>query len=158
MHPSSSELWLEFIRSGHAPPGLPNEPPSVFYFCDTPADANHCAELVELGRKRATASALWGFEARGEPVPRPGDHHVVTDWDGIARCVIRTTEVSVVPFSEVTPAHAAAEGEGDGTLESWRATHWPYYQRELAGTAFVPTEAMPIVCEHFIVVYPGSSS
>ena len=153
-HPSTSQLWLAFAQSGQAPPGLPSEPVSVFHFCDTPDDANLCAELARLGRKRATAASLWGLEARREPLPRPGDHHVVTDWDGLAHCVIRTTAVTVVPFNEITAEHAAAEGEGDGSLESWRETHWPYYHRELTGTAFAPTEQMPIVCEEFVVVYP----
>ena len=62
--------------------------------------------------------------------------------------------VEVVPFDRVTHAHAAAEGEGDGSLEEWRRTHWEYYQRELAGTEFEPRDDMPIVCEYFTVVYP----
>jgi len=154
MHPSISRLWLAFAESDHALAGLPRDPISVFHFCDTPTEANVCADLVRLGRKRATAPSLWGFAARGEPLPCPGDHHVVTDWEGVAQCVIRTTAVTVVPFIEVTPEHAIAEGEGDGSLEAWRATHWMYYHRELAGTPFVPTELMPVVCEQFTVVYP----
>ncbi len=154
MHPSVSQLWLAFAKSEHAPPGLSRDPVSVFHFCDTSADANLCVELVSLGRKRATAPSLWGFTVRGEPLPRPGDHHIVTDWEGVAHCIIRTTEVTVVPFIDVTAEHAAAEGEGDGSLEAWRAIHWAYYHRELAGTAFVPTEQMPIVCERFTVIYP----
>ena len=153
-HPSIAQLWRAFRESGLAPPGLPADPVSVFHFCDTADDANLCADLARVGRKRATAASLWHFEARGEAVPRSGDHHVVTDWEGVAMCVIRTTLVTIVPFNEVTAEHAAAEGEGDGSLESWRATHWPYYHRELAGTGNVPTERMPIVCEQFTVVYP----
>jgi uncharacterized protein YhfF len=154
MHPSVSEIWRAFLESERAQTDLPRAPVSAFYFCDTPADANLCAELARLGRKRATASSLWGLEARGESVPRPGDYHVVTDWDGVAHCVIRTTAVTVVSFIDVTSEHAAAEGEGDCSLESWRETHWAYYQRELTGTDFVPTQDMPIVFEQFIVVYP----
>jgi uncharacterized protein YhfF len=131
---------------------------SAWHFCDTPSEANLCAELVRVGRKRATAPSVWGFEARGEQPPRQGEYHVVTDWDGVAHCVIQTTAVTVVPFIDVTAEHAAAEGEGDGTLQHWRATHWAYYHRELAGTAFTPTEDMPIVCERFAVVYPPPGS
>ena len=158
MHPSVTQLWREFAGSANAPSGLAHAPESVFHFCDTQAEAEVCAELARLGRKRATAPSLWGFQARGEPLPRPGDFHVVTDWDGIASCVIQTTAVAIVPFLDVTAEHAAAEGEGDGSLEEWRATHWAYYQRELAGTGFVPTETMPIVCEQFGVVYPPAVS
>ncbi|HEU0052064.1 MAG TPA: ASCH domain-containing protein, partial [Longimicrobium sp.] len=154
MHPSVTQLWRAFLDSGLAPSELPREPVSVFHFCDNEADADHCAALVVARRKQATAASLWWHEACGEPVPRAGDHHVVTDWSGEARCVIRTTEVAVVSFRDVTAEHAAAEGEGDLTLEWWRVTHWAYYHRELAGTAFTPRDDMPIVCERFIVVFP----
>lgn len=154
MHFSVSQVWLAFARSDLAPPGLPAAPVSVFHFCDTPEEADLCAQLVRLGRKRATAPSLWGFEARGETPPQPGDFHVITDWDGVACCVIRTLAVTIVPFAEVTSQHAAAEGEGDGSLEWWRATHWAYYHRELSGTGYVPTEDMPIVYHQFTVVYP----
>lgn len=72
----------------------------------------------------------------------------------MARCVIRTTRVDIVPFGAVTAAHAAAEGEADGSLASWRELHWAYYHRELAGTPYAPTADMPVVCERFKVVYP----
>ena len=133
---------------------LPEEPPSAWHFCDNAEDADACAALVLAGRKRATAPSRWGLEARGEPLPRPGDLHVVTDWSGVARCVIRTTAVEVVPVRDVTAAHAAAEGEGDGSLAFWRRVHRAYYERELAGTPYVPRDDMPVVCEQFEVVFP----
>ena len=83
-----------------------------------------------------------------------GDLHVVTNWAGEAQCVIRTTEVKVMPFDAVTDEHAAAEGEGDLTLEWWRRIHWAYYERELQGTGYVPRLHMPIVCESFECLYP----
>ena len=49
---------------------------------------------------------------------------------------------------------AAAEGEGDLTLEWWRRIHWAYYERELQGTGYVPRLDMPIVCESFECLYP----
>jgi hypothetical protein len=57
---------------------------------------------------------------------------------------------------DVTEEHAQLEGEGDGTLASWRATHWPYYHRELDGTRYTPAEDMPVVCQYFEVVFPGA--
>lgn len=153
MQRSAMELWQEFLSSGKAPPGLAIAPVSAWHFCDQQEDADLCSELVLAGRKTATAPALWELQARGEQLPRVGDHHVVTTWDGIAQCVIRTVEVKVVPFNEVPAAHAAAEGEEDGSLAHWRATHWAYYTRVLSGTAFEPAEDMPIVCERFTVVF-----
>ena len=155
MHASVTDMWRAFLASGAAPPEAAAAPVSAWHFCDNQQDADLCAALVLEGRKRATAPCVWGFTARGEPLPRAGEYHVVTDWQGIARCVIRTTATDIVPFNEVTAEHAAAEGEGDGSLAHWRATHMAYYARELAGTRFEPADTMPVVCETFVVVFPS---
>lgn len=154
MHPSIREMWDAFRAGAGAQAELPADPPTAWHFCDNPADADECARLVLLGRKRATAASLWYFQSRGERVPAPGDLHVVTDWAGEARCVIRTTEVDIVPFDRVSEAHARAEGEGDLTLEWWRRVHWAYYHRELSGTPFHPCPDMPVVCERFVCIFP----
>jgi uncharacterized protein YhfF/DNA-binding XRE family transcriptional regulator len=103
-------------------------------------------------RHPSTAEAKWTFEANDEPIPEPGDHWVVLDGDGEPRCVIRTTAVEVVPFVDVTADHAAAEGEGDGSLAFWREAHVANYRRTLPeGRSF--DREMPVVCERFEIVY-----
>nr|BFF20798.1 hypothetical protein GCM10025730_43190 [Promicromonospora thailandica] len=58
-----------------------------------------------------------------------------------------------VPFDEVDEDFAAAEGEDDRTLESWRAGHEAYFRRTLGeGREFTPD--MPLVCERFELLYP----
>jgi uncharacterized protein YhfF len=111
------------------------------------------AGLVLAGRKRATASALWSYEADGEPLPRVGDFSVITDWLGNARCVTRTTVVDVVAFVAVSAEFAAAEGEGDGSLECWREAHRAAFERELAAIGRTLEPDMPVVCERFDVVF-----
>ncbi|HYN61940.1 MAG TPA: ASCH domain-containing protein, partial [Rubrivivax sp.] len=102
--------------------------------------------------------ALWSFEAAAKRLPRPGDLSVVTAWDGTPLCVIRSTQVQVMPFDTVPEDFAAAEGEGDGSLEYWRRAHTAYFGRECArlGRSFSPD--MPVCCEHFDMVYapPGA--
>jgi|GEM_PF-2082915 len=58
----------------------------AWHFCDNQADADELAELVVAGFKRATAGALWSYEAEDEPLPQIGDLSVITDWSGAARC------------------------------------------------------------------------
>jgi uncharacterized protein YhfF len=128
-------------------------PPS-WHFCDSREDADACAKLVMAGVKRATAPSLWGFAHRGEAVPVVGALDIVTTWEGEACAVIRTTRVAVVPYDEVDAEFAAAEGEGDGSLEYWRRVHWDYYARELDGSMFAPSPRMPVLCQWFEVVYP----
>ena len=120
-------------------------------FSDRPKDADELATLVLTGQKRATAPCVAQFVA--EPLPVPGDHFVVTDGSDNACCVIRTTRVRIVPYRDVPIEFIQLEGEGDGTVESWRSVHWPYYQRVLESIGRAPSETMPIVCQEFVVVY-----
>jgi uncharacterized protein YhfF len=152
-HPSVKALWGSYLAS-HGQDAASVPLPSHWHFCDNEQEANECARLVLAGRKHATSPSLWFFESRVEPIPQVGDFHVVTNWNGEAVCVIRTTAVRIVPFDQVGEEHAAAEGEGDGTLDWWRRVHWDYYHRELEGTGFHPRNDMPVVCEYFECVYP----
>jgi uncharacterized protein YhfF len=151
---SPEELWAAFLAARPDVVG-PLDTFSAWHFCDNQADADELAELVLDGRKRATAGALWSYEAEQEPLPRAGDFSVVTDWAGAARCVIRTTSVQVVAFDEVGEEFAAAEGEGDGSLAFWRDAHWAAFSREFEETGRSPSRDMPVVCERFEVVFPG---
>lgn len=149
-------MWDAFLADA-VPPHHLGQAVSSWHFCDNPHDADECARLVASGRKRATAPSLWSFDSQGEPLPRAGDLHVVTNWAGVAQCIIRVTGVEIVPFHAITQEHAQAEGEGDGSLAWWREAHWAYYHRELHGTAFQPRPDMPIVFERFECVFPAAA-
>ena len=151
---SAARMWDAFVAARPEIAG-PDATYSAWHFCDNQADADELAELVLAGRKRATASALWFYEAEQEPLPLVGDLSVVTDWFGNARCVIRTTAVEVVAFESVGAAFAAAEGEGDGSLEYWREAHRAAFARELALIGRTIEPDMPVVCERFDVVFRG---
>lgn len=153
MHPSVATMWLKFIGSGVLPKDH-EQAISSWHFCDNQQDADECARLVVSGRKRATAPSLWELKHRREPLPRVGDLHVITDWNGNAQCIIRVTGVEVVPLHGITEQHARAEGEGDGSLAWWHKAHWTYYQREPEGSRFQPQPDMPIIFQRFECVYP----
>lgn len=125
----------------------------AFYFGDSEELANSLAALVLSGAKRATAGSLWSFEARGKRPPIPGDLSIVTDWAGTALCIIETEAVEVIQFDQVTAEFAAAEGEGDLSLEYWRDAHRQFFTRECARAGREFSEDMPVVCERFHVVY-----
>lgn len=126
---------------------------SAWHFCDNKADADELAELVLAGTKRATAGLVWAYEAEDEPLPRVGDYSVITDWEGNARCIIRSTSVEIVPFDAVSADFAAIEGEGDGSLDYWRRVHEVAFTRELAESGEVFHPEMLVVCETFEVAY-----
>jgi uncharacterized protein YhfF len=145
--------WERFLAT------LPAEDPRRFRdyiadaFGDNPALADELARLIANGVKRATCSALWAWQAEGEEPPKRGQLCVVLDGKGAPVCIIETTSVAVIPFNEVDAAFAHAEGEGDRSLEQWRAGHERFFTRTLAARnrSFAPT--MPLVCERFKVIY-----
>lgn len=127
----------------------------AFYFGDSEGLANSLAELVLAETKRATAACVWSFEADGKRLPQPGDLSVVTDWAGTPLCVIETTRVDVMPFSDVSAEFAAVEGEGDGSLAYWRRAHIECFSRECARSGRAFSESMLISCERFELLYPA---
>ena len=102
----------------------------AFGFGDSPAMADELGQLVLAGTKRATAGALWFYEASDKGAPRPGDLSVVMDSAEKALCIIETVQVDVMPFEQVSAEFAAIEGEGDGSLAYWRQAHLEYFTRE----------------------------
>lgn len=89
------EFWRAFASSAGVSDARFYE---AFYFADTEELANSLAELVLAGTKRATAAAVWTFEALDKRMPVPGDLSIVTDWAGTPQCVIETIAVELVPF------------------------------------------------------------
>ena len=148
-HPSVKILSRQFFQSLKKPATNLES----FYFCDNEKDANECAELVLQGIKRATASSRWWYELNNEVLPKPDDQYIVTNWHGIALCVIEIEKVEITSFNKITSEFAETEGEGDKSLAYWKKVHWAYYQRELADTKYSPTVNMQIVCEYFKVIF-----
>ncbi len=144
---SAKALWGDFLDA-HLEHAF-DHAPKVGYFCDNEKDANECARLVKKGIKRATSHSLLGLQLRKEPLPKVGDFMVVTDWEGKAKCIVKTTSVKLVPYFNIDEEFAKIEGEGDKSLDSWKKAHWEYYTRELAKFGKVPHESMIIVCEIF---------
>jgi uncharacterized protein YhfF len=72
-----------------------------WYFCDNEKDANKLADLVVAGIKRGTAGLLDLYLLDNEDIPKLGEYSIVTNWDGIAKCVIKTKKIHSLPFNEV---------------------------------------------------------
>jgi uncharacterized protein YhfF len=122
-------------------------------FGSTPKVADELGQLVVNGIKTATCSALWEWEAEGEPIPKPGLLTIVLDGLGNPLCIIETIEVSVSRFNTVDEDFALAEGEGDLSLEYWREAHAKYFSRVLPKIGKQFSEDMPLVCERFQIIY-----
>ena len=148
---SARNLWGDYLDK-HLEYAF-NEAPKVVHFCHNQLDANECASLVKKGIKKATSPSLLGLQYRKEALPKIGDFMIVTDWEGQAHCLVRTTSVSLRPFFSIDEAYARIEGEGDQSLAYWRKVHWDYYTKELSEYGRKPNESMIVVCQEFEKVF-----
>ena len=118
------------------------------------SDADKLALLVLEGKKTATAGLLIWYERENLELPKEESYSVVLDSKDNAVCIIKITKVSIVPFCEVSEAHAWKEGEGDRSLAYWRDVHADFFREELTEIGVSFAQKMKVVCEEFIRVYP----
>lgn len=145
-------FWQAYLAA--QPPGQgPTSRPEAWSFGDNPALANELAALVLAGIKTATCSALWEYEADGEPLPRIGSLSIILDGAGLPLAVIETVEVQIKPYDQVDAAFAFDEGEDDRSLAAWREAHRRFFTRTLAVIGHEFDETMPLVCERFRVLF-----
>lgn len=144
-----------FLGGDDPAPGQPSF--SVVAFGATRRDADELGRLVAAGRKTGTASLLWSYESEGIEPPESGSIQVVIDGSGAPLCLLRTASVEQRPFDRVDAEHAAAEGEGDLSLDYWRRVHWKFFSAECADIGRKPERSMPIVLERFELLrrYPA---
>ena len=118
-------------------------PENSFSFGDSPEMADELLALVLAGRKRATCWAA----AQGTQGVEVGARSVVTDGQGKPRAIIETIELTRRRFLDVDESFACDEGEGDRTLDYWRAAYRDYFTRE--GTY---ADDMEVYCERFRLI------
>jgi uncharacterized protein YhfF len=152
-HKTVKEIWKKYLSMIGENINDTGKTYESWYFCNNEKDANELAGLVKKGIKRATASLYCMYEIENEPVPEVGDYVVITNWKGIAQCIIQITNINIIPFKEVTEEFAAKEGEGDKTLSFWRKVHRKFFTLALKECNKKFSEDMLVICEEFEVVY-----
>lgn len=147
------KFWREFYAKN---PDLvsADEPYEVWFFHHNRESSKKLAELVLSGRKRATASLMENESDVGDG-GTVGGFSVVTDFDGNPQCVVQTTEVRRVSFSEVDEQFAADEGEGDGTLEYWREAHRRFFTECCRDLGIEFSESIMVCCKRFKLLFPA---
>lgn len=128
---------------------LPRRPRLVGRFGDTAAACRQLTAAVLDGRKRAASSLLWSWQDQGIEPPDNNDVEIIIDWEQRPVAAIIYHPPVIRPFREVEADHAAAEGEGDGSLGQWRLEHWPFFARECERLGRQPDENMPVLCARF---------
>jgi uncharacterized protein YhfF len=149
-----NQYWEQFLAS--LPPDSPYRTRTYVAegWGDSPTMADELGALIVQGTKTATCSALWEWEAEGNPIPKAGYLTIALDGRGEPLCIVETTEISIHQYNEVEAGFARAEGEGDLSLNYWREAHRNYFSRVLQKVGKEFSEDMPLVCERFRVIYP----
>ncbi|MGC2238667.1 MAG: ASCH domain-containing protein [Pyrinomonadaceae bacterium] len=145
------EFWRKFCAVN--PEIRADESYEVWFFHHNRESSKKLAELVISGKKQATASLMEDESDVGEG-GIVGGYSVVTDFDGNPQCVIQTTEIRHLPFGEVDAQFAFDEGEGDQTLEYWRAAHRRFFIECCLDLNIEFDESMLICCKRFKVLFP----
>ena len=148
-HPPLSVVLLKLAALGV---DLPAGPVRLDAYGDSAALSKELLALIREGRKRAGTGLLWAYEAGHEPLPIVGDIQIVLDHRNEPSIITRVTQVSVIPYAEVTAEYAAIEGEGDGSLAYWREAHWSFFSRECERLGREPAESMLVVCSVFALL------
>jgi uncharacterized protein YhfF len=149
----ADRYWQQYLTTLPADVDRPPAYVEAFSFGFTAEDASEIAGLVLDGTKTATGSVLWSYEADAKPLPRTGDHWVVVDGTRAPVCIIRTTDVAIIPFDEMPETYAREGGEADRTLATWRPMYWRYIVSECKRLGREPRQNTPLVMERFTVVY-----
>ena len=151
--PNIEQYWNTFLKT------LPSDSPYhgktyvAEWFGDNPKLADELGQLVLSGIKTGTCSAVWEWEAEGNPIPEVGLISITLNGQGEPICILETTEITLRRFNEVDEEFARSEGEGDLTLRYWREAHANFFSRVLPKVGRQFSEDMPLVCERFQVIY-----
>ncbi len=151
--PRHGEFWAELRAAQPGDSEIQSEPAGVFSFDDNERGAAECALAVLEGRKTATSALALPFDRGDDRFPQPGDHEIVTLFDGTPYAVIRMTRWDRVRFGDVDEAFAIAEG--DGSLASWITTHPRYYGPICRGLGKPLNDDTELLRIFFDRVYPA---
>jgi uncharacterized protein YhfF len=157
--PTNMEAFWQRYLATLSEEAQKNAPPySVDQFADTPEAATSVGYLVQAGIKTTTSSLLWGLQHLGIPLPKVGNVELIVDGEGEPLCIIELTEVEIKPFNTIDEQFAYEYGEGERTLAFWRRDNWDFHSRWCTEIGRVGSEAMPIVCQRFRLLYPNNDA
>ena len=116
-------------------------------------DPDELLRLVLEGKKTATSSLHYFYVIENEDLPKVGEYSVILDSNNNAGCIIKTTNVTILPFNEVSESQAFKEGEGNQSLKYWQDVHEEFFKKCLDEINVSFDENMLVVYEEFEIVY-----
>ncbi len=148
---SVTTIWTDYCSStikDHIP-----AIPRTLRLGENEIEANHNALQIKTGKKMASAPALLTLQFRNEPLPKVNELFIVTDWNGQAQCIVKTTKMRLKPFFSIESSHVEKHGEPEEGIEQWKKRHWKVYESQLQEYKRLPRESMIVVCHEFEKVF-----
>ena len=112
---------------------------------------------ILCGAKTSTTSILAEYSMENEPLPVVGNRQIVVDSNDSPVAIIETVAVSTVRLADVDIEHARDEGEGFGSVASWRAAHENFWhsaemRQFLNDPSFTTDDDTRVVLERFRLI------
>lgn len=118
----------------------------------TPSDANQGAQLILSGVKTATSSASWHYP--DGKLPFVGALSALVDGNGKPLAILETKRIAATAFGEIDDAFAFDYGEGDRSLDWFRAHIGAWYRQNATCYGATFDDDTILICEWFEVHRP----
>ena len=153
MNEDARRFWNAFIET-LSENEKPHSPSVSAAYAGTVDITDELIALYLAGKKTAGSSLVDDFRSSGDPLPKLGDFWIMLDRFGHPKCIAKTVQVEINKFKDVPDRIAAAEGEGDLSLNYWRNSHKKFFAPHLSSWGISNLDDAEVVTEHFEVVFP----
>ena len=103
-------MWERYLESIGENIDNTSKTYTSWYFCNDEKNANELANLVVEGVKRGTTSLYELYKIDNEETPKKDQYSIVTDWNGVAQCIIKNKNIYILKFKDVDDRLAYIEG------------------------------------------------
>jgi len=149
---AQSRYWSKYLDTLS-----PNERPDDAFveasFAGNRDATDYLLSLYLDGKKHAGSGILEDFISSGDPSPKVGNYWIFLDSKDEPRCILRTERIALNKFKDVPAEIAAAEAEGDLSLEHWKRTHAKFYAPFLSTWGLSDINEATVVTEFFKIVF-----
>ncbi|HEY8191074.1 MAG TPA: ASCH domain-containing protein [Alphaproteobacteria bacterium] len=114
-------------------------------------------ELYLTGKKTAGSSLVADFKAANDLLPKVGNYWIILNSVNEPKCIVKTMKTAINKFKDIASEIAIAEGEGDLSVEYWKAVHSSFYTPHLKEWGIDNLNEALVVTEFFDVVWPKNN-
>lgn len=147
---SITEFWEKFLKDNNLPDSTPFG--GELTYADDEGEQSPILALILCGKKTANFSALAGYHINNDPLPHKSMYYVLNNLKGDHMAVVKTVNVQILPFMEITWEMAQKEG-ADESLSDFRQRYTEFFREDsdIVGYDFSPE--MPVVFEEFQLIW-----